>query len=124
MSSPTAVFNGHRRVPSPVNEPIRSYAPGSPERSSLKARLKQMASEKIDMPLIIGGKDVKTGDCGRAVMPHDHDHVLGEYHKAAEKHVLQAVDAAPAAQKELASWSFDDPAAEVLESAALPTTSS
>ena len=108
MSSPISVFNGHRRVPPPVNEPIRSYAPGSPERASLKAKLKQMASEKIDMPLIIGGKDVKTGDCGRAVMPHDHNHVLGEYHKASEKHVLQAIDAARAAQKEWASWSFDD----------------
>src|SRR3982751_2288055 len=123
MSSPTAVFNGHRRVPSPVNEPIRSYAPGSPERSSLKARLKQMASEKIDMPLIIGGKEVKTGDCGRAVMPHDHSHVLGEYHKATEKHVLQAIDAAQAAQKEWASWSFDDRASVILKAAELLTTS-
>jgi 1-pyrroline-5-carboxylate dehydrogenase len=123
MSSPIAVFNGHRRVPPPVNEPIRSYAPGSPERASLKARLKQMASEKIDMPLIIGGKEVKTGDCGRAVMPHDHNHVLGEYHKATEKHVLQAVDAALAAQKEWSSWSFDDRASVILKAAELLTTS-
>jgi 1-pyrroline-5-carboxylate dehydrogenase len=123
MSSPISVFNGHRRVPPPVNEPIRSYAPGSPERASLKAKLKQMASEKIDMPLIIGGKDVKTGDCGRAVMPHDHNHVLGEYHKASEKHVLQAIDAARAAQKEWASWSFDDRASVILKAAELLTTS-
>jgi 1-pyrroline-5-carboxylate dehydrogenase len=122
MSSPISVFNGHRRVPPPVNEPIRSYAPGSPERASLKAKLKQMASEKIDMPLIIGGKEVKTGDCGRAVMPHDHNHVLGEYHKATEKHVLQAIDAARAAQKEWASWSFDDRASVVLKAAELLTT--
>jgi 1-pyrroline-5-carboxylate dehydrogenase len=122
MSSPISVFNGHRRVPPPVNEPIRSYAPGSPERASLKAKLKQMASEKIDMPLIIGGKEVKTGDCGRAVMPHDHNHVLGEYHKATERHVLQAIDAARAAQKEWASWSFDDRASVVLKAAELLTT--
>src|SRR2546423_9960994 len=122
MSSPIAVFNGRRRVPAPVNEPIRSYAPGSPERASLKAKLKQMASEKIDMPLIIGGKEVKTGDCGRTVMPHDHSHVLGEYHKATEKHVLQAIDAARAAQKEWASWSFDDRAAVILKAAELLTT--
>jgi 1-pyrroline-5-carboxylate dehydrogenase len=122
MSSPISVFNGHRRVPPPVNEPIRSYAPGSPERASLKAKLKQMAGEKIDMPLIIGGKEVKTGDCGRAVMPHDHNHVLGEYHKATEKHVLQAIDAARAAQKEWASWSFDDRASVVLKAAELLTT--
>ena len=82
MSLSNAVFNGHRRVPPPINEPIRSYAPGTAERASLKARLKAMAGEKIDMPLIIGGKEVKTGACGRAVMPHDHAHVLGTYHKA------------------------------------------
>src|SRR5689334_5652501 len=123
MSSPISVFNGHRRVPAPINEPIRSYAPGSPERASLKAKLKQMAGEKIDMPLIIGGKEVKTGDCGRAVMPHDHNHVLGEYQKASEKHVLQAIDAAKAAQKEWAAWSFDDRAAVILKAAELLTTS-
>jgi 1-pyrroline-5-carboxylate dehydrogenase len=123
MSSQSAVFNGHRRVPAPVNEPIRSYAPGSPERASLKARLKEMAGEKIDMPLIIGGKEVKTGACGRAVMPHDHGHVLGEYHKAGEKQVLQAIEAAQAAQKEWASWSFDDRAAVILKAAELLTTS-
>ena len=78
MSSSPAAFNGHRRVPPPVNEPIKSYAPGSPERASLKAKLKSMAAEKVDMPLIIGGREVKTGSCGRAVMPHDHAHVLGE----------------------------------------------
>ena len=115
MSSPIAVFNGHRRVPPPVNEPIKTYAPGSPERASLKARLKAMASEKVDMPLIIGGKEVKTGTCGQAVMPHDHSHVLGEYQKATEKHVLQAVDAARAAQKEWSAWSFDDRAAVILK---------
>jgi 1-pyrroline-5-carboxylate dehydrogenase len=123
MSSPLAVFNGRRRVPPPVNEPIRSYAPGSPERASLKAKLKAMAGEKIDMPLIIGGKHVTTGDCARAVMPHDHAHVLGEYQKATEKHVLQAVDAARAAQKEWAAWSFDDRAAVILKAAELLTTS-
>jgi 1-pyrroline-5-carboxylate dehydrogenase len=123
MSSSNAVFNGHRRVPPPVNEPIRSYAPGSPERASLKARLKAMAGDKVDMPLIIGGKEVKTGECGRSVMPHDHAHVLGEYQKASEKHVLQAIDAAKAAQKEWAAWSFDDRAAVVLKAAELLTTS-
>jgi len=123
MSSSNAVFNGHRRVPPPVNEPIRSYAPGSPERASLKARLKAMAGDKIDMPLIIGGKEVKTGECGRSVMPHDHAHVLGEYQKASEKHVLQAIDAAKAAQKEWAAWSFDDRAAVILKAAELLTTS-
>ena len=53
-----SAFNGHRRVPPPVNEPIRSYAPGSPERASLKARLTTMAGETIDIPLVIGGKEI------------------------------------------------------------------
>ncbi len=123
MSSPNAVFNGHRRVPPPLNEPIRSYAPGSPERASLKAKLKAMAGDKIDMPLIIGGREVKTGDCGQSVMPHDHAHVLGEYHKASEQHVQQAVEAAKSAQKEWAAWSFDDRAAVILKAAELLTTS-
>src|SRR5690242_9292664 len=115
MSSSYAAFNGRRRVPPPVNEPIRSYAPGSPDRASLKAKLKAMAGEKIDMPLIIGVREVKTGDGGRSVMPHDHAHVLGEYQKAAEKHVLQAVEAAQKAQKEWSAWSFDDRAAVLLK---------
>src|SRR6266852_5733225 len=123
MSFPIAAFNGHRRVPAPVNEPIRSYAPGSPERASVKARLKAMADEKIVMPLIIGGKEVKTGVCSQSVMPHDHRHVLGEYHKASEQHVVQAIDAAAAARKEWASWSFDDRAAVILKAAELLTTS-
>src|SRR5947207_1158039 len=117
-----AVFNGRRRVPAPVNEPIRSYAPGTPERASLKAKLDAMAGEKIVMPLIIGGKEIKTGECGRAVMPHDHTHVLGEYHKAGEKHVLQAIEAAQKAQKEWASWSFEDRASVLLKAAELLTT--
>src|SRR5476649_2897882 len=76
MSSNSAVFNGRRRVPVPVNEPIKSYAPGSPERASLKARLKTMAAETVDMPLFIGGKEIRTGDTASSVMPHDHQHVL------------------------------------------------
>jgi 1-pyrroline-5-carboxylate dehydrogenase len=120
--SPIESFNGHRRVPPPVNEPIRAYAPGSPERASVKARLKEMAGEKAVIPLFIGGKEVKTGSCGQAVMPHDHRHVLAEYHKAGEQHVLQAVEAARAAQKEWAGWSFEDRASVILKAAELLTT--
>ena len=122
MSSPLAVFNGHRRVPPPVNDPIRSYAPGTADRASVKARLKQMAGEVVEIPLFIGGKEVKTGTCGQVVMPHDHKHVLGGYHKATEAHVLNAIEAARAAQKEWAAWSFDDRAAVILKAAELLTT--
>jgi len=122
MSSSSAVFSGRRRVPPPVNEPIKSYAPGSPERASLKARLKTMAAETVDMPLIIGGKEFRTGDTATSVMPHDHKHVLGRYHKAAEKDVVAAIEAASAARAEWSSWAFEDRAAVILKAAELLTT--
>src|SRR6266550_2688536 len=122
MSSSSAVFNGRRRVPPPVNDPIKSYAPGSPERASLKARLKTMAAEKVDMPLIIGGKEVCSDAMSASVMPHDHAHVLGTFHKATEQHVQQAIDAAAAARAEWSGWAFEDRAAVILKAAELLTT--
>ena len=119
---PQTAFNGHRRVPPPVNEPVRSYAPGSPERASLKARLSAMASEQIEIPLVIGGKDVRTGSTGQTVMPHDHRHTLAEYHQATPELVRRAIDAALAAHKEWSGWSFDDRAAVLLKAAELLTT--
>src|SRR5688572_14781427 len=77
-----AAFGGVRRVPEPVNDPNRSYAPGSPERAELKARLKTMAAERLDIPIVIGGKEIRTGRTAQAVMPHDHSHVLADYHLA------------------------------------------
>src|SRR6478672_8293684 len=83
MSDSQAVnFSGTRRVPKPVNEPVKSYAPGSPERAALKERLASMAKERVDIPIIIGGKEIRTGDLAQAVMPHDHAHVLGDWHRA------------------------------------------
>jgi 1-pyrroline-5-carboxylate dehydrogenase len=119
---PFSVFNGHRRVPQPLNEPIRSYAPGTAERAGLKARLKAMSSERVDIPLVIGGCEIRSGDTAHVVMPHDHQHILGEYHKAADQHVVQAVDAARAAHNEWSSWSFDDRASVLLKAAELLTT--
>jgi 1-pyrroline-5-carboxylate dehydrogenase len=117
-----AAFNGRRRVPPPVNEPVRSYAPGSPERAELKARLASMAGERVDIPLVIGGREVRTGDTGRTVMPHDHAHLLGEYHKASPVEVEQAIAAAREAQREWASWPWEDRAAVFLKAAELLST--
>ena len=73
-----AAFAGVRRVPEPVNEPNYTYAPGTPQRAELKARLKSMAAEKIEIPLIIGGREIRTGKIEHSVMPHDHGHVLAD----------------------------------------------
>src|SRR5829696_3086486 len=120
MSAP---FNGRARVSVPVNEPIRAYAPGSPERTSLKAQLEAMASEQVDIPIVIGGEEIRTGSTATSVMPHDHQHVLGTYHKATPELVTRAVDAALTAHTEWSSWSFEDRAAVLLRAAELLTTS-
>lgn len=91
-----AIFN----FPLPANEPVKTYLPGSPERIALDAELKRQSSEVIDIPLIIGGKEIRTGNVGTVVMPHNHKHILATYHKAGEKEVQMAVDAAMAAHKE------------------------
>ena len=92
------------RIPVPVNEPNLTYLPGSSERAALKARLASMAAERIDIPLIIGGCEIRTGRVEHVVMPHDHRHVLADWHKAEPQHVEQAIAAAAAAHHEWASW--------------------
>ncbi len=119
MSAP---FAGVRRIPSPQNEPNLSYAPGSPERAELKSRLAAMAGERIDIPVVIGGKEIRTGALGQAVMPHRHAHVLADWHKADAAHVKKAVEAALDARREWASWSWEDRAAVFLKAAELLTT--
>src|SRR5260221_7179614 len=102
------LFNGQRRRAQPVNEPVRDYPPGSPERASIKARLASMAGEQVDVPLLIGGTEIRTGDTADIVMPHDHAHVLGRFHRASADAVRQAVAAALAARDEWAGWPFED----------------
>src|SRR5262245_5761227 len=117
-----AAFAGVRRVPQPINEPNRSYAPGTPERAELKARLASMAAEKIDIPIVIGGKEIRTGKIEKTVMPHAHQHVLAEYHKAGPEHVQQAIAAAADARREWAAWAWEDRAAVILRAAELLAT--
>jgi 1-pyrroline-5-carboxylate dehydrogenase len=110
------------RVPSPVNEPNPGYLPGSPERAALKAELAKLSSERADIPVIIGGKEIRTGRTEMTVMPHDHAHVLAEWHAADAPHIEQAIEAAKAAQKEWASWAWHERAAVFLRAAELLTT--
>ena len=110
------------KVPPPVNEPNLGYMPGSAERAALKAALKSMAAERIDIPITIGGREIRTGQTHQVVMPHDHRHVLADWHVAGAQHVHEAIAAAKHASCEWASWRFEDRAAVFLRAAELLTT--
>ena len=115
-------FNGIPRVAPPENDVNRSYLPGSPERAELKARLKQMSAEQVDIPVVIGGQEIRTGCVQPVVMPHNHKHVLGQWHAAGPEHVQQAIAAAADASREWASWAWHERAAVLLRAAELLTT--
>jgi 1-pyrroline-5-carboxylate dehydrogenase len=116
---PSAPFDGNRRLPPIINEPVRSYAPGSAERADLKARLAAMESECPEIPLIIGGKEIRTGDIAKATAPHKHGHVTAKWHKARAKDVRAAIKAAKEAQRDWSSWRWEDRAAVLLKAAEL-----
>jgi 1-pyrroline-5-carboxylate dehydrogenase len=114
MSAP-----GFFRPPSPENEPVKAYAPGSPEREELQSRLRTMEGERIEIPLVIGGKDVSTSETFEAVMPHRKSHVLADVAKGGSEHVQQAVDAARAAHEEWSRTPWHERAAVFLRAAEL-----
>src|SRR4051812_355975 len=107
------------RPPPARNEPVREYAPGSPERAALQLRLEQMRGERIEIPAVIGGEDVSTGETKPAVMPHDKEHVLADVHQAGAEQVRQAVDVAAAAWQDWSRWPWEDRAAVFLRAAEL-----
>jgi len=107
------------KVPVPVNEPVKGYAPGSQERASLKATLARMSAETVEMPLVIDGKDVRTSQLGQAVMPHRHAHVLGDFHQGGEAEVQMAIRAALRAQKDWANLPWEARASVFLKAADL-----
>lgn len=108
--------------PSPANEPVKTYLAGSPERESLESELKRQFNTVVDIPLIIGGKEIRTGNTGKVVCPHDHNHVLATFHKAGEKEVEMAIEAAMEAHKIWSETPWTTRAAIVLKMAELLAT--
>ncbi len=113
------MFNGIFRVPQPKNEPVLSYGPNSPERGQLKAKLKEMLGTEVEVPMIIGGEEVKSGKLADIKCPHDHSQVLGKCHQADAKFAIKAVDAAEKAKKEWGRMPWESRAVILLKAADL-----
>jgi 1-pyrroline-5-carboxylate dehydrogenase len=105
--------------PKPRNEPVKDYAPGSTERAELQKRLRELENERIEIPLVIGGKDVKTGTTFEAVEPHNKKHVLADVHSGGPAEVEQAIAAAREARHDWARMPWEDRAAIFLRAAEL-----
>jgi 1-pyrroline-5-carboxylate dehydrogenase len=116
------ILNYMSKLPPPVNDQNKTYLPHSPERADLKARLARMAGERVEIPLVIGGRDILTGKTQPSVMPHNHRHVLGDWHAAEQSHVHQAIKASLAAARDWSTWPLADRAAIFLRAAELLTT--
>jgi 1-pyrroline-5-carboxylate dehydrogenase len=114
----TSTF-GTLRPPAARNEPIKDYEPGSPERASLAARLEVMSGDRIDIPMVIGGRRITSGDIYEAVMPHDTKHVLGDVHQSSAEHTKQAIAAAREAHAGWAALAWEERAAIFLRAAEL-----
>src|ERR1700745_654293 len=114
MSSP-----GIFRPPPAHNEPVRDYAPGSPERAELEGRLAEMKAERLEIPVVVGGEELRTGDTFQAVMPHDKNHVLADVHMAGPGEVDKAIGAAAEAWEDWHRVPWEERAAVYLRAAEL-----
>jgi len=110
------------KIPTPVNEPVLPYAPGSRERLELKQAIKDLSGRQIEIPIVIGGKEIRTGKTVDTVMPHCHRHVLAKVHQAGPEEVTAAVKAAREAWRDWSNWSLLDRAAVFLKAADLLAT--
>jgi len=110
---------GFFSVPSPKNEPVLSYAPGSPERKKLEEALAAGRSKEADIPMYIGSEEVRTGERKKISPPHDHGHVLGYFHRGDKSHVSQAINAALAAKPLWENLSWENRASIFLKAADL-----
>jgi 1-pyrroline-5-carboxylate dehydrogenase len=110
---------GFFNVPTAINEPVKTYAPGSPEKAELLAMYKTMFNSNIDVPMHINGKEVRTGKTKNITPPHDHKHVVGQYHTAEKKHVDEAISTALAAREAWSSVSWEERATIFLKAAEL-----
>ncbi len=113
------MFNGVFNVPQPQNEPVLGYAPGSPERAAMKAKLNEMLAEQVDVPMVIGGEEVRDGTFADMVCPHDHGHLLGRYHQGNALYVEKAIEAANAARDMWGRMPWDSRAIVFLKAAEL-----
>lgn len=101
------MLKGFFKVDLPANEPVKSYAPGSPERKELQAELAAMSGREEDIPMYIGGEEVRTGNLVRMAPPHNHQHTLGHFHEGDAGHVEQAINAALAAKEDWENLSWE-----------------
>lgn len=112
---PKGIYN----VPKAINEPVKSYAPGTPEREQVAAKFKEMYNSTVDVPLYIGAEEIRTGNTKEINPPFDHKKVVGHYHQAEKQHIEQAVEAALAAKKQWAAMAWEHRASIFLKAAEL-----
>ena len=116
---PTFSPSGVRQLPPTLNEPIRSYAPGTPERAALQARLAKMEQERPDIPVVVGGREIRTGATANATSPHKHQHVTATWHQATPDDVRAAIESGRAAWREWSEWTWEQRASVFLKAADL-----